>query len=163
MLIAKETGISEEDRKVLNWSALLHDVGKIGIPEAILNKPARLTDKEYSIIKGHPLKGAEIISPLDYLAESIPGVLHHHEAYDGTGYPSRIKGKEIPLFSRIISVADTFDAITSDRAYRKGASFEKGRKIINEVAGTQLDPELVEVFNKVYKTARTWLAEGHLK
>ncbi|MBU0464016.1 MAG: HD domain-containing protein, partial [Proteobacteria bacterium] len=163
MLMAREAGISEEDRKVLNWSALLHDVGKIGIPEAILNKPARLSDKEYSIIKGHPLKGAEIISPLDYLSDSIPGVLHHHEAYDGTGYPSRIKGKEIPLFSRIISVADTFDAITSDRAYRKGASFEKGRKIINEVAGTQLDPDMVEVFNKVYKTARTWLAEGHLK
>ncbi|MBC8442430.1 MAG: HD domain-containing protein [Deltaproteobacteria bacterium] len=163
MLIAQEAGISEEDRKVLNWSALLHDVGKIGIPEAILNKPARLSDKEYSIIKGHPLKGAEIISPLDYLAGSIPGVLHHHEAYDGTGYPSRIKGQEIPLFSRIISVADTFDAITSDRAYRKGASFEKGRKIINEVSGTQLDPEMVAVFNKVYKRARTWLAEGQIK
>ena len=156
MLMAKELGINEKDTKILNWSALLHDVGKIGIPEAILNKPARLDDKEYKAIKGHPLKGAEIISPLEYLSESIPGILHHHEAYDGTGYPSRIKGEQIPLFSRIIAVADTFDAITSDRAYRKGASFEKGLKIINEVSGSQLDPDLVQVFNRVYKKSKTW-------
>jgi len=156
MRMAKELGINEEDTKILNWSALLHDVGKIGIPESILNKPARLDDKEYEVIKSHPLKGAEIISPLEYLSESIPGVLHHHEAYDGTGYPSRIKGEQIPLFSRIISVADTFDAITSDRAYRKGASFEKGHAIINEVAGTQLDPDLVQIFNKIYKKSKTW-------
>jgi putative nucleotidyltransferase with HDIG domain len=163
MLMADEMGVSLEDKKILNWSALLHDVGKIGIPEAILNKPARLDDKEYSIIKGHPLKGAEIISPLDYLAESIPGVLHHHEAYDGTGYPSRIKGEQIPLFSRIISVADTFDAITSDRAYRKGASFEKGLKIINDVSGTQLDPEMVQAFNRIYRKTKIWLRQGHLQ
>ncbi len=160
MLIAREMGVSEADRKILNWAALLHDVGKIGIPEAILNKPARLDDNEYSIIKGHPLKGSEIITPLNYLAESIPGILHHHEAYDGTGYPFGIKGEQIPLFSRIIAVADTFDAITSDRAYRKGASFEKGQKILNEVAGTQLDPELVQVFNRVYNEAITWLVKG---
>ncbi len=161
MLMAEEMGINEDDLKILNWSALLHDVGKIGIPEAILNKPARLDDKEYKAIKGHPLKGAEIISPLDYLADSIPGVLHHHEAFDGTGYPSKIKGEQIPLFSRIISVADTFDAITSDRAYRKGATFEKGREIINEVSGTQLDPEMVDVFNRIYNEAKGWLTQGH--
>ncbi|MBT7261335.1 MAG: HD domain-containing protein [Desulfobacula sp.] len=156
MLLAKELGINEKDTKILNWSALLHDVGKIGIPESILNKPSRLDDKEYKAIKKHPLKGAEIISPLEYLSESIPGVLHHHEAYDGTGYPSRIKGEQIPLFARIISVADTFDAITSDRAYRKGASFEKGYAIINEVAGTQLDPDLVQIFNGIYKKSKIW-------
>jgi putative nucleotidyltransferase with HDIG domain len=163
MLMADEMGMSTANKKILNWSALLHDVGKIGIPEAILNKSARLDDKEYSIIKKHPLKGAEIISPLDYLAESIPGVLHHHEAYDGTGYPSCIKGDQIPLFSRIIAVADTFDAITSDRAYRKGASFAKGLKIINEVSGTQLDPAMVRVFNRVYRKIKTQLSQGHFQ
>jgi len=160
MLMAKALGINEMDTKILNWSALLHDVGKIGIPESILNKPARLDDKEYETIKNHPVKGAEIIAPLEYLSESIPGVLHHHEAYDGTGYPSRIKGEQIPLFSRIISVADTFDAITSDRAYRKGASFEKGHAIINEVSGTQLDPDLVQIFNRIYKKSKNRLMQG---
>ena len=163
MLIAEELGLSEKDKKVLNWSALLHDVGKIGIPEAILNKPAKLDNKEYNSIKGHPVKGAEIITPLDYLADSIPGIFHHHEAYDGSGYPTGLKGEEIPLFSRIISVADTFDAITSDRAYRKGASFEKGLAIINEVSGTQLDPNMVKVFNSVYEKAKTILFNEDLK
>jgi len=138
-------------------------VGKIGIPEAILNKPAKLDNKEYNSIKGHPVKGAEIITPLDYLADSIPGIFHHHEAYDGSGYPTGLKGEEIPLFSRIISVADTFDAITSDRAYRKGASFEKGLAIINEVSGTQLDPNMVKVFNSVYEKAKTILFNEDLK
>jgi len=156
-MMGAEFGLNEERLNVLNWSALLHDVGKIGIPEAVLNKPARLTDKEYNTIKGHPEKGAEIIKPLEYLADSIPGVLHHHEQYNGTGYPSGLKGENIPLISRIIAVADTFDAITSDRAYRKGRSYSKGHEIINEVAGTQLDPEQVQVFNKIYDKIKTRL------
>lgn len=153
MLMAVEQGISQAEQKILNWSALLHDIGKIGIPEEILTKPGRLTDAEYSIVKEHPSKGVNILKPLKHLVASIPGILHHHEQYDGNGYPAGLRGKEIPLISRIIAVADTFDAITSDRAYRKGLPHEKALKIINEVSGTQLDPEQVQVFNKIYQTA----------
>jgi len=153
MLMAEEQGLSQAEQKILNWSALLHDIGKIGIPEKILTKPGCLTDTEFSIIKEHPLKGVNIIKPLKHLAKSIPGILHHHEQYGGNGYPSGLRGKDIPLISRIIAVADTFDAITSDRAYRKGLPHAKALKIINEVSGTQLDPEQVQVFNKIYQTA----------
>ena len=153
MLMAQEQGLIPEELKILNWSALLHDIGKIGIPEEILNKPGSLDDKEYDVIKTHPEKGVEILTPLSPLSHALPGILHHHERYDGKGYPHRLSGDDIPLFSRIISVADTFDAITSDRAYRKGQPHEKGLKIINKVAGTQLDPEQVRMFNTIYPTA----------
>jgi len=161
MLMARTFGMDKEKRNVLNWAALLHDVGKIGISETVLNKPGRLTDEEYTAIKKHPEKGAKIIKPLEYLAESIPGILHHHEHYNGKGYPSGLKGEKIPLNARIIAVADTFDAITSDRAYRKGRSYEKALEIINEVSGTQLDPEQVQIFNKIYHKLKTELEMRH--
>ena len=148
--MAKRLGLNEERRKVLQWSSILHDSGKIGLPESILNKPWRLEDEEYQIIKNHPMTGHTILEPLEQLATSLPGMLHHHERYDGGGYPKGLKGKEIPLDARIIAVADTFDAITSDRAYRPAKSPEEALKILEEVAGTQLDPDLVEVFKEVY-------------
>jgi HD-GYP domain-containing protein (c-di-GMP phosphodiesterase class II) len=148
--MAEKLGLDEERKKILQWSSILHDSGKIGIPESILNKPWRLKDEEYQIIKNHPMKGHTILEPLEQLASSLPGMLHHHERYDGKGYPHGLKGKKIPLEARIIAVADTFDAITSSRAYRPAKTPEEALKEIEKVAGTQLDPDLVEVFKEVF-------------
>ena len=149
LLMAERMGLDEEQKKVLQWSSILHDSGKIGIPESILNKPWRLEDEEYQIVKDHPMKGHTILEPLEQLASSLPGMLHHHERYDGKGYPGGLKGKDIPLEARIIAVADTFDAITSNRAYRPSKSPTEALREMERVAGSQLDPELVEVFKIV--------------
>ena len=149
LLMAERMGLDEEQKKVLQWSSILHDSGKIGIPESILNKPWRLEDEEYQIVKDHPMKGHTILEPLEQLASSLPGMLHHHERYDGKGYPAGLKGRDIPLEARIIAVADTFDAITSNRAYRPSKSPTEALREMERVAGSQLDPELVEVFKKV--------------
>jgi HD-GYP domain-containing protein (c-di-GMP phosphodiesterase class II) len=150
LLMAERLGLDEERKKILQWSSILHDSGKIGIPESILNKPRRLEDEEYQIIQNHPIKGYTILEPLEQLASSLPGMLHHHERYDGKGYPQGLKGKNIPLEARIIAVADTFDAITSNRAYRPAKTPEEAIKEMEKVAGTQLDPDLVEVFKEVF-------------
>jgi HD-GYP domain-containing protein (c-di-GMP phosphodiesterase class II) len=150
LLMAEKLGLDEERKKILQWSSILHDSGKIGIPESILNKPRRLEDEEYQIIQNHPIKGYTILEPLEQLASSLPGMLHHHERYDGKGYPQGLKGKNIPLEARIIAVADTFDAITSNRAYRPAKTPEEAIKEMEKVAGTQLDPDLVEVFKEVF-------------
>ena len=150
LLMGERLGFDEERKKILQWSSILHDSGKIGIPESILNKPWRLKDEEYQIIKNHPMKGHTILEPLEQLASSLPGMLHHHERYDGKGYPKGLKGKKIPLEARIIAVAVTFDAITSSRAYRPAKTPEEALKEIEKVAGTQLDPDLVKVFKEVF-------------
>jgi HD-GYP domain-containing protein (c-di-GMP phosphodiesterase class II) len=151
MLMGERLGLDKKEFNNLKWASILHDIGKIGIPESILNKPDRLTDAEYAIIKKHPVKGTEILQPMEQLTGSIPGIFHHHERYDGGGYPQGLKGEEIPLISRIIAVADTFDAINSTRAYRGSKSSEKALEIMGEVAGSQLDARIVDVFKKVYK------------
>lgn len=150
MLMAAHLDLDAEQQKVLNWASILHDIGKIGTPENILNKPDKLTDDEYDIVKAHPLKGYNILRPLDQLAESLPGILYHHERYDGGGYPRGFQGEEIPLYARVIAIADTFDAISSKRAYRSAKPGKEAMKIIKEVAGSQLDPGLVEVFETVF-------------
>jgi HD-GYP domain-containing protein (c-di-GMP phosphodiesterase class II) len=162
LLMADRMGLNEERKKVLQWSSILHDSGKIGIPESILNKPWRLEDEEYQIIKNHPKKGHTILEPLEQLASSLPGMLHHHERYDGKGYPKGLKGKQIPLEARIIAVADTFDAMTSSRAYRPAKTAEEALEEIEKVAGSQLDPELVEVFKEVFKDTQGFEEECSL-
>lgn len=149
-LMADYLGLDEEKKNVLNWAAILHDIGKIGIAENILNKPNPLSEAEYEIVKDHPSKGFNILQPLEPLGESLAGILHHHERYDGQGYPKGLKGKEIPLLARIIAVADTFDAISSNRAYRFARPSEEALGIIEKAAGRQLDPELVDVFVKSF-------------
>jgi len=151
MLMGERLGLGEKEYNDLKWASILHDIGKIGIPESILNKPDRLTDSEYEVIKGHPAKGGEILQPIEQLEGSLSGIIHHHERYDGRGYPQGLKGEEIPLIARVIAVADTFDAINSTRAYRETRSPEKALKIMEEVAGSQLDSRIVDVFKKVYK------------
>jgi HD-GYP domain-containing protein (c-di-GMP phosphodiesterase class II) len=111
-----------------------------------------LNEEEFNVIKGHSKKGHDILAPLEQLASCLPGILHHHERVDGKGYPHGLKGEEIPFLARIIAVADTFDAITSNRAYRPAKAAEKALAVIKEVAGTQLDPKVVKAFKEVFET-----------
>lgn len=150
LMMGRRLNLDETSYRELKWASVLHDIGKIGIPGSILNKPGRLTDEEFDIIKKHPGKGGEIIGPVSQIAASLPGIVHHHERYDGKGYPDGLKGETIPLMARIIAVADTFDAITSTRAYREGAPDAKALAIIDDCAGSQLDPQMVAIFKEVY-------------
>ena len=125
---------------------MLHDLGKIGIPDDILHKNGKLTKEEYEIIKKHPHIGTEIMRPIHFLGELIPAILYHHERFDGLGYSAGLKGKEIPLGARIVAIADVYQALVSDRPYRKAYSKEEALGIIREGAGTQFDPAIVETF-----------------
>jgi len=124
----------------------LHDIGKIGIRDSVLLKPGKLTDEEFTIIKQHPIIGANILKKVPSLADIIPIVMNHHERVDGKGYPQGLKGDEIPIWGRMTAVADTFHALVSDRPYRKGMPIEKALEIIEEVKGTQLCPDCVGLF-----------------
>lgn len=150
LLMAKRMNLGQQETEALTWASMLHDIGKIGIPEKILNKTGRLTPEEYALVRTHPEKGHNILTPLAQLANSLPGVLHHHERFDGTGYPSGLKGQEIPLLARIIAVPDTFDALTSCRAYRSPRSAAAAIQIMERASGTQLDPDMFKVFMSIY-------------
>lgn len=148
-LLGQDVGLRGEALQRLEWEALVHDLGKIGITDAILHKRGRLTDEEYEEMKLHAGYSADIIRPLADLRggeASVRTVCHHHERVDGRGYPAGLSGAQIPLHSRIISVCDTYDAMTSDRPYRTAVADETARARLREAAGTQLDGELVEVF-----------------
>ncbi len=150
-LLAK---LPEEEILDLRKAALLHDIGKIGIRDAVLLKEGRLTDEEWDQIKQHPVLGEAIlkqIEPVDAMAPFLPGVRSHHERYDGGGYPDGLKGEDIPLFGRIIAVADAFDAMTSNRPYRKGLNEEKAISILEEGRGTQWDPYFAKLFVDAYR------------
>ena len=147
--IAEEIELSDEKIESLKYAAVLHDVGKIGVSEVILNKEGKLLDSEWEVIRSHPVIGETIIQNIKFMFDIGKVVRHHHEHYDGKGYPNGLQGEEIPLESRIIAVADTYDAITSDRSYRKGSTHEEALVELKRVAGSQLDPALVEVFCKV--------------
>ncbi|MGZ7046293.1 MAG: HD-GYP domain-containing protein, partial [Candidatus Aminicenantales bacterium] len=147
--IAGTMGFSEKEAGDLELSALLHDVGKIAVPESILNKPGKLTDQEFALIKEHPARGESILKPVIELKDIARVVRSHHERYDGLGYPDGLKGREIPLGARIMAVADTYDSITSERPYRKAASHRYAVKEIIRCSGTQFDPEVVEHFLEV--------------
>ncbi len=144
--IGKGLGLTPGELEFLALSATIHDIGKIGISGDILNKPGRLTDKEFELIKSHPHKGSKILEPMSRLSVLMPGVRNHHERYDGKGYPDGLKGEDIHLIARIISIADTYDAMTSDRVYRKGLSMKIACQEIKKCAGTQFDPKLTKIF-----------------
>jgi len=150
--IAAKMGFSEKELGELELAAVLHDVGKIGVPESILNKPGKLTDQEFKIVMEHPVRGEAILSPVIELKEIGRIVRAHHERYDGRGYPDKLKGREIPLGARIMSIADTYDSITSERPYRKAASHRYAVKEIISCSGTQFDPEVVENFLEIAGT-----------
>jgi putative nucleotidyltransferase with HDIG domain len=149
LAIAAEMGIGEKETETLRMAAILHDIGKIGIDGAILNKEGPLDSEEYSAIMRHPTIGANILSSLDFLGDVVPIVLHHHERYDGTGYPGKIGGEEIPLGARIITVADSYDAMTSDRTYRRAMPSSKALDELTRNIGTQFDPDVVAAFMRV--------------
>ncbi|MEN6559629.1 MAG: HD domain-containing phosphohydrolase [Acidobacteriota bacterium] len=150
--IAAKMGFSEKELSDLELAAVLHDVGKIAVPESILHKPGKLTNEEFKLIKDHPARGEAILSPVIELKEIARVVRAHHERYDGTGYPDRLKGREIPLGARIMAIADTYDSITSERPYRKAASHRYAVKEIINCSGTQFDPEVVENFLEIAGT-----------
>jgi HD-GYP domain-containing protein (c-di-GMP phosphodiesterase class II) len=142
----------------LFWGSLLHDVGKIGIPDAVLCKPGRLTRDEFTFIMVHPERSYEILRHIDRLQGAVPGARHHQEKYDGTGYPHGLAGNDIPYNARIIAVADTYDSITSSRAYRSGRSHEVAMAEIVRVAGVQLDPAIVAAFEQLCRLEPAWIA-----
>jgi putative nucleotidyltransferase with HDIG domain len=149
MLIAQRLNLSEEELPHIERGALLHDIGKIGVPDHILYKPGPLTPDEWEIMKQHPVVGYKMCMKIEMLRPAAPIVLHHHERWDGKGYPYGLSGEEIPLGARIFAIADTLDAMTSDRPYRKALSFAQAREEIERCAGAQFDPELVKVFLSV--------------
>ncbi|SKC85599.1 diguanylate cyclase [Maledivibacter halophilus] len=145
-LIAEKLNLSEDDKKILKYGAYLHDIGKIQIPMEILNKRMKLTPGEWDLIKKHPQNGVEIIKSVSSLQRVIPLILYHHERYDGKGYPQNLKENDIPYLTRILSVADSFDAMTSNRPYKESMSFNEALTELKKCSGTQFDPEIVEVF-----------------
>jgi putative nucleotidyltransferase with HDIG domain len=147
--IANEMGLDKKTIEALLYASLLHDIGKIGIEDKILNKNQKLDDLEYQKIRLHVSMGAEMIEPIKLLLDKVPAVRHHHERWDGKGYPDGLAGTDIPLEARIIAVADTFDAMTSKRPYRDALSLEEAKKEIINNSGTQFDPVIVEIFEKI--------------
>ncbi|MDY7031281.1 MAG: HD-GYP domain-containing protein, partial [Thermodesulfobacteriota bacterium] len=140
------TGGSKEEIESAAIGGRLHDIGKIGVKDSILSKPGRLTSEEFAVIRQHPLTGANILKSIPSLMDIIPIVLSHHERLDGKGYPQGLKGDKIPQWSRMTAVADTYHALTSDRPYRNSMPEEKALQIIDDVKGTQLCPDCVDLF-----------------
>ncbi len=146
VLIGKYLNLPDSDLRTIQVGGLFHDIGKIGVPDSILLKETKLSDDEYSEIKNHPTIGAHILSTASIFQDIIPIVKHHHEKYDGTGYPSKLKGEDIPYFARIAALADTFDAMTSKRTYRNALPLSVVIEEIERCKGTQFDPNLADVF-----------------
>jgi len=144
--LSERIGFDADERERVYLSGLLHDVGKIGISDDTLGKPTKLSDDEYEEVQRHPEEGWAILQELRELNPIMPGVLHHHERIDGRGYPDRLEGSEIPIDGRILAVADAYDAMTSDRPYRKGMSSDQAVEILRDGAGTQWDTNLVDAF-----------------
>lgn len=144
--VAGELGLDESRLADIEVAALLHDIGKIGIPDAILNKPSRLTEEEYELMKKHPEYGWVVLHQIPGLERASLLILHHHESFDGKGYPGGLKGEEIPIGSRIVSVIDAFDAMVSTRPYRDGLPFEEAERRLLQASGTQFDPDILEHF-----------------
>lgn len=147
--LGREYGLNAPEMKALEFGSLLHDIGKIGVPDAILRKPAKLTEEEWERMREHPLHGQQILRGIEFLKGAAKVVAQHHEKWDGSGYPLGLKAEEIDICARIFSVADAFDAITSDRVYRQGRPYEAAAKELDEWAGRQFDPRVVEAFHRV--------------
>ncbi len=152
--IALALGMSKEEANEIRHVALLHDIGKISIPDSILNKPGRLTDEEFEIMKTHPAAGAEILKDVTLVQGLDVGAKYHHERYDGKGYPSGLKGEEIPYVARIICVADSFDAMSSNRVYRNRMSMDDILNELERCKGTQFDPHIADVFIDLLRTRK---------
>ncbi len=147
--IAKKMDLPQDTMELIQYAGRLHDIGKIGVKDVVLDKPGQLTASEFTEIKLHPSRGAEMLEPLDFLHDSLPSIRAHHERYDGRGYPDGLLKDKIPLVARILSVADTFDAMTTNRPYRKALSHEDAIKEIRKYSGSQFDPKIAQAFLQV--------------
>jgi putative nucleotidyltransferase with HDIG domain len=147
--LGRELGLDEEQMRSLEFGSLLHDIGKIGVPDAILRKPAKLSESEWVKMREHPLHGQKILRGIEFLEGAARVVAQHHERWDGSGYPAGLKGEEIDINARIFAVADAFDAMTSDRVYRKGRGYDEALAELDEHAGRQFDPAVVASFRRV--------------
>ncbi|MGL4370240.1 MAG: HD domain-containing phosphohydrolase [Spirochaetota bacterium] len=147
--IAQKMNLSSSEKRALSFSAILHDIGKIAVPERILDKPGKLTDEEYAVIKGHPDAGVHIIRDISLYEDIMPGILYHHEHWDGSGYPCRLRGRDIPHAGRIITIADVYDAITADRPYRGGMDKKTAAEFMIKNSGVIFDPEILAVFIEI--------------
>jgi putative nucleotidyltransferase with HDIG domain len=152
VLLAKQLGLSRSEIRQVHISSLFHDIGKIGIEDKILRKPAVLTDEEYTIMKQHPEKGAQMLSKIKAMKDIIPGMRFHHERWDGSGYPMRLRGEQIPLAARIVAVADAFDAMTTNRPYQKAMPYDKAIARLFELADKAFDRRVVSAFSDAYKS-----------
>ncbi|HEY1080379.1 MAG TPA: HD domain-containing phosphohydrolase [Bdellovibrio sp.] len=153
--LARDIGLSEYEQKVAEFAGLFHDIGKIGIPQSIIAKPGKLDAEEYALMQGHSVLSESIINPFahhNFFADLLPGVRGHHERIDGTGYPDKKRGDEVPLIARLILVVDTYDAMSETRAYRKGLSDDIIYAELTRCAGTQFDAQLVKEFLQTHKT-----------
>ena len=151
LTIAREMRVSHDHLQQIRWGALLHDVGKIGIPDHILRKPSPLNDEEWVLMRRHPQIGYDILKGISFLQPALNIVLHHHERFDGKGYPQGLQGESIPLSARIFAVADTFDAMTNDRPYRRACPQAEAVTEIRNLAGQQFDPTVVQAFEQVLR------------
>jgi putative nucleotidyltransferase with HDIG domain len=158
--LAGELGLTEAERLTLTRGCLLHDIGKVGIPAAILDKSDRLTDEEFAIVKRHPEIGAQILGSIPAFRDLLPIVRSHHERFDGRGYPDRLVGTDIPWLARITAVADVFDALASARPYRDGMPLETVRRIIAEGSGSHFDPRVVQAFETLAAEQRLMIPDG---
>ena len=149
--LGREYGLNSVEMKSLEFGSLLHDIGKIGVPDSILRKPAKLTEEEWVRMREHPLHGQQILRGIEFLQGAARVVAQHHEKWDGTGYPLGLRSEDIDICARIFSVADAFDAITSDRVYRRGKPYEAAAQELDDWAGRQFDPKVVEAFHRVPK------------
>jgi response regulator RpfG family c-di-GMP phosphodiesterase len=149
--LGREYGLSSDKMKALEFGSLLHDIGKIGVPDSILRKPGKLTEEEWVRMREHPLHGQQILRGIVFLEGAARVVAQHHEKWDGTGYPFGLREEEIDICARIFAVADAFDAITSDRVYRRGKSYEAAAQELDDWAGRQFDPKVVKAFHRVPK------------
>src|SRR3989440_3864384 len=147
--LGREYGLTRAEMKALEFGSLLHDIGKIGVPDAILRKPAKLTDEEWVRMREHPMHGQQILRGIKFLEGAARVVAQHHEKWDGSGYPLGLKSEDIDICARIFSVADAFDAITSDRVYRQGRSYDAAATELDTWSGRQFDPRVVEAFHRV--------------
>ena len=160
LAIARAAGIDVADEPQLEFGFLLHDIGKVGVPDAILFKPAALSKDEFVRIASHAEIGSEILRHVDFLAEATLIVRHHHERWDGTGYPDGLRGEQIPLAARVFAIADTLDALTTDRPYRRAVGWEAARKVIHEGAGAQFDPAMIAAYDTLGDDTFARLSEG---
>ena len=149
--LGREYGLNSEQMKSLEFGSLLHDIGKIGVPDSILRKPAKLTEEEWVRMREHPHHGQQILRGIEFLQGASRVVAQHHEKWDGSGYPLGLRGEDIDVCARIFAVADAFDAITSDRVYRRGKTYEAAAQELDDWAGRQFDPKVVEAFHRVPK------------